>query len=181
MWRFFFFGLCIGLLAAAILLIANGRWEDTPIVLSTPRANPGIHVSIQGSVASPGVYVLTPGSILNDALSAAGGLLPEADPQRLNLAANLQEGQEIRVPAKVTPVPASAASAPETASPSKINLNTATLDQLDSLPGIGPSLAQRIIEYRTNSGPFQSVDDLLKIKGIGQSLVDKIRELVEAP
>jgi len=187
-WRSFLFGLCTGLLAAAVILIANGRWEETPIILSTPRSNPGIRVSVQGPVAQPGVYVVTPGSILKDALAAAGGLLPDADPQRLNLASSLQDGQEIRVPIKPTPMPTSIfSSAPVSgmdtgAAPSvKINLNTATLEELDSLPGIGPALAQRIIEYRETSGPFQNADDLLKVKGIGQSLLEKIRDQVEAP
>ncbi len=127
------------------------------------------------------MYTLAPGSIVEDAVFAAGGFLPNADSSRLNLAAPLTDGQELRIPAQnPTPLPGTPAPA-STPTGKKINLNTASLEELDTLPGIGPVLAQRIIEYRQTVGPFQSVDDLLHVKGIGPALMEKIRDLVEAP
>jgi competence protein ComEA len=178
-WRSFFIGLCAGLLSAALILIGNGRLEGQPILLATPRDAPGVRVSVRGAVVSPGIYRLAPGSIVQDALLAAGGILPQGDTSRLNLAAPLSDGQELRIPMQ-TPTPAPGT--PPGLIPQSdmiINLNTATLAELQALPGIGPVLAQRIVEYRDANGPFQSVDDLLKIKGIGPSLMGKIRDLVE--
>lgn len=180
-WRNFILGLLIGLLSSALILIGNGRLEQYPIRLVPPSDPPGIRVSIQGAVATPGIYQLPPGSIMESALQAAGGLLPQADEGRLNRVALLTDGQEIRVPLR-TPTPAAAASSSlKPATGGKINLNMSSQTELDSLPGIGPVLAQRIIEYREQYGPFQSADDLLHVKGIGPSLLEKIRELVEAP
>ncbi|MBN1439227.1 MAG: ComEA family DNA-binding protein [Anaerolineales bacterium] len=176
-WQAFLIGLCSGLLSAALILIGHGRMEGKAILLSTPLDPPGVRVSVRGAVAAPGVYRLAPGSILQDALDAAGGVLPEGDTSRLNLAAPLSEGQEVRVPVK-TPTPGPGTpTAPS--SGGKINLNTATREELESLPGIGPVLAQRIIEYREEHGPFHSVDDLLNVEGVGPALLEKIRDLVE--
>ena len=180
-WRVFLLGLFVGLLSAALILIGNGRLEGQPISLSTPADPPGVRVSVQGAVRAPGLYTLAPDSIVQDAVFAAGGFLPNADPSRLNLAAPLSDGQALIVPAQSpTSLPGTPAAA---ASPigKKINLNTATLEELDSLPGIGPVIAQRVIDYRQTVGPFQSVDDLLHVKGIGPALLEKIRNLVEAP
>jgi competence protein ComEA len=178
-WRSFFTGIGIGLGTTALLLIANCRWDSAPIVLSTARPPAGIRVSIQGAVTSPGVYTLPPNSMAQDAIQAAGGFALDAEFQRINLAARIADGQEIRVPTKAPAIPSSAYTQP--IATGKINLNTASLAQLDTLPGIGPALAQRIIDYREKIGPFQTVDDLLKVKGIGASLFESIRDQVEAP
>jgi competence protein ComEA len=179
--RNFLLGLCVGLLSAALILIGNGRLEGRPIVLNTPADPPGVRVSVRGAVRAPGIYKLAPGSIVQDAVSAAGGFLPNGDSSRLNLAASVVDGQELRIPFQ-TPTPGAGTPSPaDSPAGRKINLNTATLEELDSLPGIGPVLAQRIIDYREANGPFQSVDDLLRVKGIGLSLLEQIRDLVEAP
>jgi competence protein ComEA len=178
-WRSFFIGVCTGLLATALILIGNGRTTGKPILLSTPREAPGVRVSVRGAVVAPGIYRLPPGSIVQDALQAAGGILPRGDISRLNLVAPLSDGQELRIPLE-TPSPGPgtpAAAGPEAGG--IINLNFATAEELQTLPGIGPVLAQRIVEYRETVGPFQSVDDLLSVKGIGPSLLEKIRDLVE--
>jgi competence protein ComEA len=178
-WHSFIIGLCTGLLTAALILIGNGRLEGKAILLSTPLEAPGVRVSVRGAVAAPGVYRLAPGSIVQDALEAAGGVLPQADTSRLNLAAPLSDGQEVRVPLMApSPAPGTPQTTISTGS-GKINLNTATLEELDSLPGVGPVLAQRIIDYREQHGPFQSVDELLNVEGIGPALLKKIRDLVE--
>jgi competence protein ComEA len=178
-WHAFLIGLFAGLVSAALILIGNGRLEGKPILLSTPLDPPGVRVSVRGAVAAPGVYRLAPGSIVQDALDAAGGVLPEGDISRLNLAAVLSDGQEVRVPLQ-TPTPAGGTPASELPdSGGRINLNTATRGELESLPGIGPVLAQRIIDYREAHGPFQSIDELLNVEGIGPALLEKIRDLVE--
>jgi competence protein ComEA len=181
-WRSFFLGLLSGLLSSAIILAGNGRLERYAIPLTPAAGPPGVRISIQGAVASPGVYRLPPGSILEDALQAAGGLQRDADAGRLNPASPLVDGQEVRVPVR-TPTPASVAadSKPDPSSSGHVNLNLASAAELDDLPGIGPVLAQRIVDYRDQAGPFQSAEDLLKVKGIGSSLLAKIRDLVEAP
>jgi competence protein ComEA len=178
-WKSFLIGLCTGLLSAALILIGNGRLAGKPILLSTPLDPPGVRVSVRGAVVSPGIYRLAPGSILQDLLDAAGGVLPQADTSHLNLVAPLSDGQEVRVPVQT---PTSTGGTPASVLPAdneKINLNTATREELESLPGIGPVLAQRIIEYRETHGPFQSVDELRNVDGIGPALLEKIRDLVE--
>lgn len=181
-WRSFFLGLLCGLLSSALILISNGRLNSHPITLSTPGEPPGVRVSIQGAVASPGVYRLPPGSINEEGLRAAGGPLPAADLSRVNLAAVLNDGQELKVPFR-TPTPAAVVSTQtgEPAVDGLLNINTASAAELDTLPGIGPVLAQRIVSYREQYGFFQTVEDLLHVKGIGASLLGKIRDQIEAP
>jgi len=133
-------------------------------------------------VARPGVYYLPPGSRVVDALEAAGGALPEAAVESLNLAQPLEDGQRIWVPARGQPSPTYIAAATPTATPMpafpKLDLNTATAQELEALPGIGPVLARRIVEYRDRYGPFQKVEDLLAVRGIGPVLLEKIRPYV---
>jgi competence protein ComEA len=178
-WRSFFIGLCAGLIAAALILIGHGRLEGKAIYLTAPPDPPGVRVSVRGAVVSPGIYRLPPGSIVQDALQAAGGVLPDGDASRLNLAALLSDGQELRIPMRTpTAAPGTPSNQPAGIA-ARINLNTATMAELESLPGIGPALAGRIVEYRETYGPFQTVDDLLNVKGIGPALLEKIRDLVE--
>jgi len=138
-------------------------------------------VYVSGAVAHPDVYRLPSGSIVKDALSAAGGALPDADLVRVNLAQELLDQQQVHIPmAGETPPPAS--SPVRLRSPSLesgcVDINSATLQDLDELPGIGPTYSQRIIEYRAAHGPFQDVEELLQIKGIGPATLEEIRHLV---
>jgi competence protein ComEA len=132
-------------------------------------------VSVVGQVAAPGLVTLPAGSRVADALTAVGGLLPEADPGSINAAAVLSDGQQIAVG-----VPGAAAQ-PTSGGPAAgggsgagaggpLNLNTATVADLDALPGIGPVLAQRIVDHRTAHGPFTSVDQLDEVSGIGPAI-----------
>lgn len=167
------------------------RPEPAPvvtIVTTTPRPSATIAlliVDVRGAVNKPGVYTLTVGSRVQDALASAGDVLSNADTRSLNLARKLNDGEQIHVPlvGEATPVPPTAASkssAPRAPTPplDKININTATLEQLDALPGIGPSIAQRIIDYRTQNGDFKKIDDLKNVRGIGDALFDQIKNLV---
>lgn len=141
-----------------------------------PSAGPAIVVvAVVGQVATPGLVTLPVGSRVADAVAAAGGLLPGADAAGFNAAALLSDGQQVAigVPGVPAPVPGG------TAAPgAPVNLNTATVADLDQLPGIGPVLAQRIVDYRTVSGPFASVDQLEEVSGIGPALYAEVSPLV---
>ena len=148
-------------------------------------------VHVTGAVNRPGVVNLPPGSRVTDAINAVGGASAEADTQQLNLARVLSDGEQIRVPriGEVLPDPApqpggDAASGARTA-PGKsggggasgtVNINTASASELEKLPGIGPALAQRIVEYRDSHGPFASVDSLTDVPGIGKAKLEGLRE-----
>jgi competence protein ComEA len=141
-------------------------------------------VHVAGAVARPGVVELASGSRVIDAVEAAGGGLPEADLDRLNLAAKIVDGQRVLVQ-KVGDPPAAAESSgsgssatPGAAATGPLNLNTATLDQLDGLPGIGPVLAAAILAERVRRGAFKSVNELRDVRGIGEQRFADLRELV---
>lgn len=138
---------------------------------------PTIRVHVLGAVVAPGVVILHEGARVADALAAAGGLRSDADPAELNLAAVLADGSQVVIGTKAAPrgevragaqagggaavVPSAAATA------ALVNLNTATLEQLDALPGVGPVLAQAIIDYRTKHGKFSRIEELQEVDGIG--------------
>jgi len=181
----------IVLLGAVVLLLRRPPSIQGPVLqiatapptpTSRPTSTPApLRVYVSGAVAHPDVYQLPPGSIVKDALAAAGGPLPEADLAHINLAQQLFDQQQVYVPlAGETPLPISyPASSQSLASGSGcVDINSASMEELDRLPGIGPTYAQRIIEYRTIHGPFQNVEELTKVKGIGSATLEKIRDLV---
>jgi competence protein ComEA len=149
----------------------------TPAENSTGSAATVV-VSVVGQVAAPGLVTLPAGSRVADALAAAGGLLPDADPAAVNAAAVLSDGQQIAVGVPGAAPPAGGASS-GAAGGGPLDLNSATVADLDALPGIGPVLAQRIVDHRTAHGPFSSVDQLDDVSGIGPAifadLVDRVR------
>jgi competence protein ComEA len=155
---------------------------------STTTAPSEVVVHVAGAVASPGVRRLPPGSRVTDALDAAGGALPGADLPRINLAALLVDGQQVYVPKPGEEVPVAAgASVPggagtaASAGPvpgAPVDVNTATAEQLDTLPGVGPATAAAIIAHREQHGPFSSVDQLLDVRGIGDAKLEQLRDLV---
>ncbi|MBW8483564.1 ComEA family DNA-binding protein [Actinomadura parmotrematis] len=163
---------------------------DTPAGVPSLGAGttpPGtVLVHVLGKVRHPGVVTLPTGSRVSDAIQAAGGVRPNASTGTLNLARKLADGEQIPVgipppPQQAAPPatsppgsPASGASAPGT----PLSLSTATADQLDQLPGVGPVLAQRIVEYRTQHGPFRSVDQLQEVTGIGARRFADLRPLI---
>jgi competence protein ComEA len=128
-------------------------------------------VSVVGQVAAPGLVTLPAGARVADALAAAGGLLPEADPASVNAAAVLSDGQQVAVGVPgAAPAAGAAAPAAGGVSDGPMDLNSATVADLDALPGIGPVLAQRIVDHRTAHGPFTSVDELDDVSGIGPAI-----------
>lgn len=223
-WRPYLFGLLMGLLAAAVILVVNRAERGTPVVLIPPptivpsplprptaTAQPWrVHVS--GAVQVPGVYELAPGAIVQDALQAAGGALRGAELDGLNLAAPLADGAQLQV--AMRPAPASTANAASPAatavavevtpgntlaasSPTAevksgvagvkasagsaaalVNINTANAAQLEALPKIGPAIALRIIEYRTQHGLFATREALMNVKGIGPAAFEALRDFI---
>jgi competence protein ComEA len=149
-----------------------------PSTVAQPAA---IVVHVAGAVARPGVYELPAGSRVGAAIETAGGPSRRADPGALNLAAPLADGERVYVPKIGETVPlGAAADAPEgSAAPAgPIDVNRATAEQLDTLPGIGPTTAAAIVDHREQNGPFGSVDDLEAVRGIGPAKLDAIRDLV---
>ncbi|MGH9228428.1 MAG: helix-hairpin-helix domain-containing protein, partial [Acidimicrobiales bacterium] len=149
----------------------------TPTAVATELV---VHVA--GAVVSPGVRRLPPGSRVIDALDAAGGALPDADLPRINLAAPLVDGEQVYVPkpGEQPPVVAGAgtgAAGGPVPGP-LVDLNTATAELLDTLPGVGPSTAAAIIAHRDENGPFTAVDQLLDVRGIGEAKLEQLRDLV---
>lgn len=143
-------------------------------------------VHVAGSVKSPGTYKISPGARWQDAIESAGGLRRDADRDTVNLAKRLRDGERIYVPSlgelptsSMAPRPSSEGprpSQPRVFTPSgPINLNTATQAELESVPGIGPTMATRILQLRVQAGGFQSVEQLADVKGIGEKTLNKLR------
>lgn len=134
-----------------------------------------VHVS--GAVKQPGVYELKEGSRVIDAVNMAGGMVEDSDPDAINLAKKLVDEEKIYVPRKNETITEQyIVETVET--DNRININTADQRELESLPGIGPVLAQRIIDYRTRNGPFQSSQDIMKVSGIGASKYEDIKDMI---
>jgi competence protein ComEA len=153
---------------------------DAAATAPAPARAAVLVVDVAGAVRRPGLYRLPQGSRIADAITRAGGMSRHAARAAVNLAAPLADGEQVLVPSRVGGVSAvaSASGAPSPAAP--VDLNTATAEQLDALPGIGPVTAQKIIDYRTQNGPFTSVDDLDAIPGIGPARIENLRGLVIA-
>jgi competence protein ComEA len=188
----------MGVLNVATVLVTY-LWArapaPAPIVIQpiTPPASPSprptsipepVTVYVVGSVARPGVYTVPAGSRVAQALEVAGGATLSADLVRVNLAEWVVDGQQIYVPGQVevtTPVlPTAVASSDRgiVAPAKKVNINTAGAQELESLPGIGPAIAGRILEYRTSHGPFRTIEELQKVRGIGEVTFARLRELI---
>lgn len=179
----------LGLLVLGGATLAFVRARPTPAAEVAPAVVPSpsvaapalVVVHVVGEVRRPGVYELPEGARVLDAVRAAGGLTRRADAAAINLARPVVDGEQIAVPRRGAPPPAAPA-APGAAGPvqpgAKINLNLAGAAELDTLPGIGPVLAGRIVAYRDEHGPFASVRDLLNVSGIGPKTFESIEPLV---
>lgn len=180
--------LIVGVFALTVYFLRRPEPVPLAVITLVPSPTPTIAVllvDVRGSVARPGVYTLPVGSRVRDALALAGESLPEGDIRRLNPARKLNDGEQIYVPsiAETTLTPAATLKSDRQPTPTKtpfgkINLNTATVDQLDLLPGIGPAIGQRIVDYRTQNGPFTSIEELKKVRGIGDVIFAGIQNLV---
>jgi competence protein ComEA len=185
-WWIIFWGLASLAAAALIYWIALPPPGEPIRLLPAPTQSP-YEVYVVGAVARPGVYSLTPGSRVKDAIQDAGGLLADADQEAINMAAFIIDGDSIRVPTQKAPTPTRDANAlpaspagrltPE-ATPGPVNINTATIEELDTLPGIGPAIAARIVAYRQLYGAFKTIEDLMKVEGIGPAVFTKLKDFV---
>ena len=178
--------LCLLGLGGKILLAGRDPTSDAPVetlaaieaevVAPAAGETKRIVVHVAGAVRRPGLYRLEEGSRVADAIRAAGGARRRAALALLNLAAPLADGQQVLVPLRHAG--ASAASPLAATPPGPVPLNSATLEQLDALPGVGPVTAQKILDYREQHGSFTSIDELDAIPGIGPSRLEQLRELV---
>ncbi|MQM28175.1 helix-hairpin-helix domain-containing protein [Glycomyces albidus] len=179
----------VGVLVAVVgLSVTILSWPESEPAATAPAAVPEaaepspetIVVSVAGAVNRPGIVELEPGSRVADAIEAAGGLTEGADPGYLNLARVVADGDLVAVPdasASGAP-PAPGADGSSGGAGGLVNINVADAQELDALNGIGPVLAERIIEYRESNGSFQSVDELSEVSGIGSALLEQLREQV---
>ena len=163
----------VGAAAARATAAARTTSARSPSVGEAAATSQTVVVSVVGLVVRPGLVTLPTGARVADAVAAAGGLQPGADPASVNMAAVVADGQQIAVGVPGAVADAGSA-APGAASSGPVDLNTATAAQLDALPGIGPVLAQRIVDYRTQRGRFTSVDQLDDVPGIGPALYARL-------
>jgi competence protein ComEA len=160
--------------AAAAPAVAPVR----PARAARPAAAKLLVVDVAGAVRRPGLYRLPAGSRVDAALAAAGGATSKAQLDAVNLAAPVADGEQIVVPARGPGGAAAAAPAAGSSPSAPIDLNSATLEQLEALPGIGPVTAQKILDYRRQHGAFHSVDELQGVPGIGPSHMAQLKGLV---
>ena len=177
-----------GMLASAVLFLVTSQPRGHSVeLLPAPTPAPWI-IQVDGSVNHPGVYRLPPESRVGEAITAAGGLKPDANQSQINLAARIKDGDKISIPsledqpesasfaspAKVVPLSSDPVATPGAI----ININQASLDELEKLPGIGVTRAQRIIEYREANNGFKSIEEIQEVNGIGPSIFDQLKDLI---
>ena len=185
----------LALYAAGVLVVLLlgarylGRGGEAESAQPAPRAGDAtirvqdgaggrVTVHVAGAVRRPGVYRLSAGARVDDAVERAGGARRAADLGAVNLAAKLEDGRQVIVPARAAAAAAGSAASGPPADGVPLNLNTATLEQLDGLDGIGPATAQTILAYREERGGFGSVDELAQVPGIGEKRMATLREQV---
>lgn len=161
----------------SLVLLQNEPAPPLKVVPATtaPRE---LRVYVSGAVVRPGVYTFSDGARVEQVVQAAGGPAAEADLDRLNLAVRLRDEMQVQVPYKAASLGAGAERPRET---ELINLNTASGALLETLPGIGPVTAQRILDHRQSNGPFSRIDELLETKLVSASTFEKIRGRITAP
>jgi competence protein ComEA len=175
--------LAVGLVLAGKLLAGGGAGHPAPTLplarAAPPAPPPLLVVDVAGAVRQPGLYRLPRDARVADAVAKAGGTTAKAAVDAVNLAAPIADGEQVVVPSRTVGVDgASSPSSTPSATSGPVSLSTATVEQLDALPGIGPVTAQKILDYRAQHGAFHSVDELDAISGIGPAKLDQLRGLV---
>lgn len=175
-------GVLFGLFIAVLVWVVVRNPSGQAVTLRPVPTEKPIVVQVTGAVPRPGVYALAQGSRVQDAISAAGGFLAEANKDGINLARALDDGEQLDIPYTegnspvILDAPTAVATSPSSAE--LININTASASELDSLPGIGPTTAQKIIAYREQNGPFVSKEDIVNVSGIGPGTYERIKDLI---
>lgn len=180
------FGVVCGLLGAGLILLASRPPHGEPIQLLPPPTAARLVVHVTGAVLNPGVYSLPNDGRVQDALQAAGGLRPGANADALNLAGFVQDGERIWVASQElsSPQPTGDSTAEKTEpekqnpEPGLVNINNASQAELESLPGIGPVTAQKIIAHREARGLFTSIEAIQDVSGIGPATFERIKDLI---
>lgn len=172
-------GFLLGVVAILTINLITAPPRGLPIELNPPPTPQPLRIHVNGAVQYPGVYTLPPGSIVQDVIDLAGGITGLADLKNTNLASPLLDGQLVYIystseQGTVSDNP----STPVNPNITKLNLNTATAIDLETLPGIGPSLAEEIVNFRSENGPFETIEDLLEISGIGPAKLEQLRDYV---
>lgn len=167
----------IGLVTGSVVAPDVGTDTGPSVDISGIQlTNPVIPVHVSGAVTSPGVVWIAEGALVADAVALAGGALPEADLNAINLADPVNAGDQISVPG-----PANPGQPPSATSDGLIDINSADATELQRLPGVGPVLAGRIVAHRDSIGRFESVEDLLDVPGIGETRLGSMRDLIRPP
>ncbi len=186
-WQQTLAGFLLGLVVVGtiLLVVSPQRGQPMALVTHTPNLTPDptstpklIRVHVTGEVKVPGVYTLPDTARMEDAIHAAGGLQEEADPQSLNLAAVLVDGQRLYIPPAQDLTLTTDDRGLSIATSPLVNINTASFAELDSLPGIGEVKAQAILDYRQKNGLFTALEDLMRVDGISKSLFEKLEGLI---
>lgn len=174
-------------MASAVLLVRVARRPSGPdLVISVAETSEATNVRarttrrkfpvhVDGAVASPGVYTMADGAIVHDAIERAGGLSLDADVTHINLAERLTPHMKVYVPREGEPPPVQARS-DGTAEPARVDLNRATVQELLTLPGIGPATADAIVRFRSEHGPFESIEDIMRVPGIKEGRFERLRD-----
>ena len=173
-------GILFGLFLAALVWVVARNPSGEPVILRPAPTEKPVVVYITGAVPRPGVYALPKNARVQDAISAAGGFLAEAEKSQINLAALLEDGEKLDIPfvegaspVLGTPVPVIVTSTTEL-----VNINTASADELVALPAIGSATAQKIIEYREQNGPFLNIEDIINVPGIGAGNYERFKDMI---
>jgi len=185
-WQRFTLGICVGLAAAGLVILIATRPKGAAYQLHDAPTPSPIKVHVDGEVKDPGLYSLPKSARVADAVEAAGGLTDEAATAQINLAALLLDGSKVYIPKEGELLPADRSSelygiTDELASPSAsnpLNINTATIEELMLLPGIGSTRAADIIYYRQVNGNFDSIEEIMDVPGIGETTYNQIKELI---
>ncbi len=173
-------GVLFGLFIAAVIWVVARNPSGTSVILRPVPTERPVIVYITGAVPRPGVYALPQGARVQDAISAAGGFLAEAEKSQINLARLLDDGEKLDIAyiegaSPVIPTPGEEIIASTT---ELIDINIASQAELESLPGIGPTTAQKIIDYREQNGPFLTTEDIINVSGIGPGTYERIKDLI---